>query len=70
MEICHEARWPKLVDLAQWLIAEERLTQLQGQEVSDAYNDLYPQLVEAGFPNDATEWLTLGPGPKGSHLRP
>jgi tRNA(Arg) A34 adenosine deaminase TadA len=62
VEICHQARWPKLVDLAQWLIAENRLTQLQEQEVSDAYNDLYPQLVEAGFPNDATEWLTLGRG--------
>jgi hypothetical protein len=62
VEICHQARWPKLVTLAQLLIAENRLTQLRDQEVSDAYNGLYPQLLEAGFPNDATEWLTLGRG--------
>jgi tRNA(Arg) A34 adenosine deaminase TadA len=62
VEICHRARWPKLVDLALRLIAEERLTQLQEQEVSDAYNDLHPQLVEASLPNDSTEWLTLGRG--------
>ncbi len=62
VEICHQARWPKLVALAEWLIAESRLEKIRDQEVSDAYNDLYPQLAHAGFPNDSTEWLTLGRG--------
>jgi tRNA(Arg) A34 adenosine deaminase TadA len=60
VEKCHITRWPKLVALAEWLIADHRLADLRDQDVSKAYNDLYDQLLEAGFPNDSTEWLELG----------
>jgi tRNA(Arg) A34 adenosine deaminase TadA len=65
VEISHRARWPRLVALAERLIDGNLLARIRDQEVCDAYIDLYTQLLDVGFPNDSTEWLTLGP--KGQH---